>query len=162
MTTATVRPEPDFADQLALASIVPAVRGIPWYGAVAAAVVLTLIGAIVGGADFISDGVPTVLWIAYIVGCVLAVAAVRRRAVFTAIVQPPLVGVLVVFVYARFFTSSGTIDAAVNVVKIFPMVAIATTACLVIGMIRVFTQPLRTSRREEVARPADTADADLR
>ncbi|MEJ7651662.1 MAG: DUF6542 domain-containing protein [Nakamurella sp.] len=158
MTTATVRPEPDSADQLALASIVPAVRGIPWYGAVLVAVVLTLVGAMIGGAEF-TEGVPTVLWIAYLAGCILAVAAVRRRAVFTAIVQPPLVGVLVVFVYAKFFTTSGTIGSAVNVVKIFPMVAIATTACLVIGLIRIFTQPLR---RDAVARPAETADADLR
>lgn len=161
MTTATVRPEPDSADQLALASIVPAVRGIPWYAAVAVAVVFTLAGAIIGGAEF-SEGVPAVLWIAYLAGCILAVTAVRRRAVFTGIVQPPLVGVLVVFVYAKFFTTSGTIGSAVNVVKIFPMVAIATTACLVIGLIRVFTQPLGTSRRDAVARPTDTADADLR
>lgn len=162
MTTATVRPEPDSADQLALASIVPAVRGIPWYAAVLVAVVFTSIGAITGGAEF-TDGVPTVLWISFLVGCVLAVAAVRRRAVFTAMVQPPLVGVLVVFIYAKFFTTtSGTIGSAVNVVKIFPMVAIATAACLVIGLIRIFTQPLRTARRDAVARPADTADADLR
>lgn len=159
MTTATARPEPDSAEKLALASILPAVRGIPWYAAVVLAVVLTLLGAIIGGADFTTAGVPAVLWISYLVGCVLAVAAVRRRAVFTAIVQPPLVGTIIVFIYAKFFASSGTLGSAVNVVKIFPMVAIATTACLVIGLIRIFTQPLR---RDAVARPAETADADLR
>lgn len=162
MTTATVRPEPDSSEQLALASIVPTVRGIPWYAAVAVAVVLTLVGAMVGGADFSSDGVPTVLWVTYIAGCILAVAAVRRRAVFTAIVQPPLVGVIVVFIYARFLATSGTtIGSAVNVVKIFPMVAIATTACLVVGLIRVFTQPMRTPARDLVA-PTESADPELR
>lgn len=153
MTTATSRPPADSAQERELASIVPAVPGIPWWGAVAVAVVLTVIGAIIGGSSF-ADGLPLALWILYLAGSLLAVAAVRRRAVFTAMVQPPLVGTIVVFLYAKVFAASGTLTSLLNLVKIFPMVAVGTAVCVLIGVVRLFAQPLRDRTAH---RPADAA-----
>uniref|UniRef100_UPI003D8FA662 DUF6542 domain-containing protein n=1 Tax=Gordonia sp. B7-2 TaxID=3420932 RepID=UPI003D8FA662 len=70
-------------------SVLPSVRGVPWWGAVLLATGLTALGAIIdayrigdlgGGYKFL-----------YLVGCVAAALAVRRRGLFTAAAQPPLV-----------------------------------------------------------------------
>lgn len=117
--------------------------GVPWFGAVAILLVLTVIGVVIGGTDF-GGGVPIVLWILFLAGAVLTVLIVRRRSVFTAMVQPPLVAALVVFAISRFGGGGGTLDAAVNVVKIFPMMAVATGAAVVLGLIRIAVTPLKS------------------
>ncbi|WP_143965646.1 DUF6542 domain-containing protein [Gordonia zhaorongruii] len=74
-------------------SVVPNVRGLPWWGAVILATVVTAIGAIID-ADT-GSGLGRTFKVCYILGCVLAALAVRRRALFTTAVQPPLIAFVV-------------------------------------------------------------------
>lgn len=74
-------------------SVLPAVRGIPWWGAVLVATALTAVGAAIDANS--SSNLGSVFNFCYLVGCVVAALAVRRRALFTAATQPPLIAFLV-------------------------------------------------------------------
>lgn len=152
MTTASARPTPARLDR-AHASALPSVPGVPWYGAVLIALVLTAIGAVIGGSDY-STGVPGAVWVFFLAGAVLAALAVRRRAVFTAMVQPPLIAAVVVFLGGRMFGSLDTVFSGINVVKIFPMMLIGTGIAVILGLVRIAAQPLRS-----VARPTQDESA---
>ena len=74
------------------------VHGVPWWGAVLIAVSMTLAGlAIEAGWGHQELGSPFA--IAYALGCVLAVLAVRRSGIFTAVIQPLLLFVAVPLAY---------------------------------------------------------------
>lgn len=73
--------------------MLPTVRGLPWWGAVLVATVITGIGAAIDANT--SDGLGAVFKFCYLLGCVVAALAVRRRALFTAAAQPPLIAFLV-------------------------------------------------------------------
>lgn len=73
--------------------MLPTVRGVPWWGAVLVATVITGIGAAIDASN--TDGLGAVFKFCYLVGCVSAALAVRRRALFTAAAQPPLIAFLV-------------------------------------------------------------------
>lgn len=148
MTTASARPAPAGINR-ARASVLPALPGLPWYGAVVVAVVLTVIGAVIGGSNF-ANGVPAALWIFFLVGVILAVLAVRRRAVFTAMVQPPLIGAAVILLAGKILDGQAFVFSGINVVKCFPMLAVGTGIALVLGLARIAAQPLRRA-------PASTA-----
>ena len=80
-------------------SVLPTVRGVPWWGAVLVAVVITAVGA---GIDARStDELGATFKFCFLVGCVAAALLVRRRALFTAAAQPPLVafGVGIITLY---------------------------------------------------------------
>ncbi|MFT4043808.1 MAG: hypothetical protein QM673_11670, partial [Gordonia sp. (in: high G+C Gram-positive bacteria)] len=70
-------------------SVLPAVRGIPWWGAVLVAAIPTALGAAIDANK--TDTLGSVFNFLYLVGCVAAALAVRRRALFTAAAQPPLI-----------------------------------------------------------------------
>jgi len=74
-------------------SVIPAVRGVPWWAAVVIAVAITAIGAAID-ADA-RGALGTSFKACYLIGCLLAALAVRRRAMFTAAAQPPLVAFFV-------------------------------------------------------------------
>ncbi|MFI8774485.1 DUF6542 domain-containing protein [Gordonia sp. NPDC062954] len=74
-------------------SVLPTVRGVPWWGAVLVATVIAGIGAAIDASN--TDGLGAVFKFCYLVGCVSAALAVRRRALFTAAAQPPLIAFLV-------------------------------------------------------------------
>ncbi|MXP20769.1 hypothetical protein GIY30_05285 [Gordonia sp. HNM0687] len=74
-------------------SVLPTVRGVPWWGAVLVATAITGIGAAIDASN--TDGLGGVFKFCYLVGCVTAALAVRRRALFTAAAQPPLIAFLV-------------------------------------------------------------------
>lgn len=124
--------------------MIPSFNGVPWFGAVAISLILTVIGVVIGGTNF-GGGVPVVLWILSLFGTIAAVLIVQRRSVFTSMVQPPLISAIVVFLFSRFSGDGGTLDAAVNVVKIFPMMAVATGVAVVLGLVRIATAPLKSS-----------------
>ncbi|GAB3871515.1 hypothetical protein GCM10029964_007970 [Kibdelosporangium lantanae] len=69
-------------------------RGLPWWAAVLLAFVLTVIGAVVDKNRLTDDdqlrslGIYHVL---FVLSCVVAVLAVRRRNLFGPMVQPPLI-----------------------------------------------------------------------
>ncbi|MFW0787227.1 DUF6542 domain-containing protein [Gordonia sp. CPCC 206044] len=78
---------------LAQQSVLPTVRGVPWWGAVLVATVITAIGATIDASN--TDALGAVFKFCYLVGCVAAALVVRRRALFTAAAQPPLIAFLV-------------------------------------------------------------------
>jgi hypothetical protein len=141
VTTASVRPDIAGIDR-AHASVVPTLRGLPWYGAVLVALILTVIGAVIGGSDF-GNGVPPAIWICFLVGVILAVLAVRRQAVFTAMVQPPLIGAAVILLAARIIDGQAFVFSGINVVKCFPLLAVGTGIAVIVGLVRIVAQPLR-------------------
>lgn len=73
--------------------MLPTVRGLPWWGAVLVATVITGIGAVIDASN--TDALGAIFKFCYLVGCVAAALAVRRRALFTAAAQPPLIAFLV-------------------------------------------------------------------
>lgn len=69
-------------------SIVPSIPGVPWWAAVLIAVGATALGyAFDAGHKELTHTFAGL----YIAGCVAAVLAVRQAAVFTAVIQPPLI-----------------------------------------------------------------------
>ncbi|ALG86920.1 hypothetical protein ACH46_14475 [Gordonia phthalatica] len=74
-------------------SVLPALKGLPWWGAVLVAVGATTIGALIDTDSGSSLGRWFKLF--YLGGCLLAALAVRQRALFTAAAQPPLVAFIV-------------------------------------------------------------------
>ena len=63
-------------------------RGVPWWGAVLIAATATAVGFAydAGGGDKLTN----VFYGMYVIGCVAAVLMVRQAAVFTAVVEPPI------------------------------------------------------------------------
>ncbi|GAA2066698.1 DUF6542 domain-containing protein [Williamsia deligens] len=140
-------------------SVVPTLRGVPWWGAVLIALVPAVVGALIdaGGAGDLS----TWFRVLYFIGCVAAVLAVRRKALFTAVTQPPLVafGVALVALYAlEADASSGVKGLIINVMlpiaKTFPLMAWTFVVVGALGAARWFltrgsesTTPQRSRHR---------------
>lgn len=75
---------------LDLQSVVPSVRGLPWWGACLLACGFAAVGAIIDVTGATSE-LGAVFKAFVFVGCVLAAILARRRALFTAAAQPPLI-----------------------------------------------------------------------
>ena len=127
-------------------SLIGPVLGIPPLVAVALAVALTAIGVVV---DLFRVGtVATIFQIAYGVGCVLAVAWVRRRSIFLPAIQPPLllavvVPVLAVLVGAPSSTAGVTehlLLAGAPLINAFPAMAVTTVLVLLLAGFRLLRQ----------------------
>lgn len=74
-------------------SVLPGMPGVPWWGAILIAAGITAVGATI---DALTNSSLGLLYnVFYLIGCVAAVLAVRRRALFTAAVQPPLVTLII-------------------------------------------------------------------
>lgn len=98
----------------------------------------------------------------YVLGCLLAVLAVRQSGIFTAVIQPPLLlFVTVPGAYFLFHGSeiAGLKDLAINcgypLIERFPLMFFTSAAVLLIGMARWYLG--MSSRR--AAAPAETAGA---
>jgi hypothetical protein len=128
-------------DRAEHASVLPQLPGIPWWGATVLALVLTLIGVLIDKAG--STEPAWGLRIGYFVGCGLAALAVRRRAVFTAMVQPPLVLVVILVPALKLMFGLTVYESAIKLVNAFPTMAIGTVIAVIIGVVRLFAQPLR-------------------
>jgi hypothetical protein len=129
--------------QPADSSVLLTVRGVPSWAAILIALVIGAIGMLSGH----SHGQYTVGWVfgaIFTVGVVLATLAVRRGSLFTAMVQPPIVLTLLVFGTFRFFGGQGTIFSASKIVTSFPIMAVATGVALLLGLVRIIAQPMRT------------------
>ncbi len=126
------------------ASAIPTVRGLHSWGAVLVAVVFTGIGVVI---DLNSSSEQSVGWplrILFVAGVVLAALAVRRGAIFTAMVQPPLVLAAAIVVGGLLDGSGGgLLNTGLDVVRAFPLMVVGTAAAVVIGVIRLVAQPLR-------------------
>jgi hypothetical protein len=123
-------------------SAFPQYTGVPWWGAVVIAVIMTLAGlAVEAGSGHQELG--TAFAIGYSLGCVGAVLAVRRSGIFTAVIQPPLLlFVAVPLAYYLFHNSSfsGLKEVAIScgypLIERFPLMLFTSSAVLLIGLIR--------------------------
>ncbi|QZS55068.1 DUF6542 domain-containing protein [Rhodococcus opacus] len=144
-------------------SIVPTVPGLPWWGVILLAVGVTFVGFAVDAAR--GTELTAAFSTFYFLGCVLAVAAAGNRALFTAIVQPPLILFVAVPLGQSLIAdenSTALKDLAINVayplVNRFPVMLAATVVTLLIGGLRLFllqqrkTGPARTSERRRAQR----------
>ena len=147
----TTRPATRLA--LADASVFPSVRGWPSWAVIILALAVTLAGTAVDGATtgLLAWG----LRIGFYLGVIGAALMVRRGSIFTAMVQPPLVAVFGIVVGGMLFTNAGGLyGTALKIIGTFPTMAMGTAAAVLIGLIRIVAQPLRSSSRQGARTPA--------
>ncbi|MBF6466509.1 hypothetical protein IU427_15160 [Nocardia beijingensis] len=136
-------------------SILPSVPGIPVGAAISIAVACTFLGflidAVGGGAEL--TGTFAAL---YVLGCVVAVAAVRYRGLFSTMVLPPLLLFVAVPLAYQQLTGRGAtslkdilLNLAIPLVNRFPTMVLATVVVLLIGGARIYLH----RREEETDRP---------
>ena len=123
----------------------PNIPGVPWWGAVLIAATLTAIGFAFDAGSGAKE-LSAVFAGAYVVGCVLAVLAVRQAGIFTAVIQPPLL--LFASVPAAYFLFTGSqlsnlkdtlINCAYPLIERFPLMFFTSAVVLLIGMARWYT-----------------------
>ncbi|MFI6568247.1 DUF6542 domain-containing protein [Nocardia fluminea] len=137
-------------------SIVPSVPGIPAWAAI-------LLAAGATGLGFLIDGIggetyPTGTFSAlYVLGCVLAVCAVRFRGLFSVMVMPPLLLFVAVPLACQLLGGRATtsikdvlMNLIIPLVERFPTMALATVLVLAIGGARIAI----AKRAPQTARPA--------
>ncbi|MGV0836068.1 DUF6542 domain-containing protein [Mycolicibacterium thermoresistibile] len=121
-------------------SVHPDFPGVPWWGAVLIALTATAVGfAFDAGSG--NKELSAVFSASYIVGCLLAVLAVRQAGVFTAVIQPPIV-LFAAVPSAYFLFHGGQIhglkDLAINcgypLIERFPLMFFTSAAVLLIGL----------------------------
>lgn len=130
---------------------------MPWWGAVLIAVSMTLAGlAIEAGWGHQELGSPFA--IAYALGCVLAVLAVRRSGIFTAVIQPPLllfVAVPLAYYLLHNSAFSGLKEVAITcgypLIERFPLMLFTSSAVLLIGLIRWYLATTHPAGAQEAA-----------
>ncbi len=137
-------------------SVLPTLRGVPWWGAVLIAVAITAVGA---GIDARStDELGATFKFCFLVGCVAAALLVRRRALFTAAAQPPLVafGVGIITLYtvnadrSTASLKSLILQVLLPIADVFPWLAITFLVTLALVVARWFvTRPPAAERAPE-------------
>jgi pyruvate/2-oxoglutarate dehydrogenase complex dihydrolipoamide acyltransferase (E2) component len=120
----------------------PNIPGVPWWGAVLLAVTAAAIGFAYDAGSGTKE-LSLVFAASYVVGCIIAVLAVRQTGIFTAVIQPPLIlFVAVPTAYFLFHGSqvTGIKDLAINcgypLVERFPLMFFTSAGVLLIGMAR--------------------------
>ncbi len=131
--------------------------GVVWWVAVLIAFVPTVSGFGVNLA--LSNSIGLLAWVLTLLGVGLAALAVRRHALFTVMVQPPLVVVAALLVSYIAAATTGAINGGVlnlglKLVGTFPLMLTATVLGVVIGAARLLVQPLHitASRARRSAR----------
>ncbi|MEH3141433.1 MAG: hypothetical protein PGN37_14890 [Mycobacterium kyogaense] len=123
-----------------LRSAHPGIAGVPWWGAILIAVVACTAGFAV---DAGGGALTSVFSVLYVMGCLVAVLAVRRNALFTAVIQPPLL--LFITVPGAYFLMhssdiKGIKDLLINcgypLIERFPLMFFTSAAVLVLGIAR--------------------------
>ncbi|WP_149360951.1 DUF6542 domain-containing protein [Lolliginicoccus suaedae] len=139
-------------------SLLPHRSGVPWWGAIAIAVGLTIVGIALDAVR--GDELTLVFSIFYFLGCVAAVVLVQQRALFTAMVQPPLIlFVAVPLAYQVIVpeTAGGLrtriFDLVIPLVSRFPLMLLVAAAVVVIGGIRLFLPRSAPQQPRRVQRP---------
>jgi hypothetical protein len=141
---------------LADASVFRDVRGWPSWAVIVLALALTLAGAAVDG--FTTGVLAWGLRLGFYAGVVLAAIMVRRASIFTAMVQPPLVLVVGIVIGGMLFADIGGLyGTALKIIGTFPTMAIGTAAAVLIGLIRILAQPLKSAARSSTRSPASHA-----
>ena len=144
-------------DPRGYASVLTGRTGVVWWVAVIVAFVPTLIGFVADLA--ISNSIGVIAWVLTLLGVALAALAVRRHALFTVMVQPPLVVIAALVVGYVIATLTGGIGGGVlnlglKLVGTFPLMLTATVVAVILGVIRLVAQPMRSTAPR---RPAGSA-----
>ena len=122
-------------------SIHPRVPGVPWWGAVLIAATATAIGFAFDAGS--GKELTSVFAGLYFLGCVVAVLMVRQSAIFTAVVQPPMI--LFISVPGAYFLFhegkvNGLKDVLINcaypLIERFPLMVFTAGTVLLIGLAR--------------------------
>jgi hypothetical protein len=135
-------------DPRGYASMLAARPGVVWWVAVLIAFVPTVIGFV---ADLsINNDIGIIAWVLTLLGVALAALAVRRHALFTVMVQPPLVvlaALIVGYVIATLTggITGGVLNLGLKLVGTFPLMLVATLVAVILGVIRLVAQPLRAA-----------------
>ncbi|GAA1070731.1 DUF6542 domain-containing protein [Tsukamurella spumae] len=142
-------------------SVLATVPGLPWWGAVLTLLVFTGVGALAAGEyTGVNAGV-----LAMAVGAIVAVLAVRNRALFTAIVQPPLVIATAIPVYKWFSlpsprsTSKILTDVLFPLIALFPWMFWISVVVIAIGGARFMVYRRLTSTARSVQRVGSKSDS---
>jgi hypothetical protein len=149
-------------------SLLSTVLGVPPWGAVGLAAVLTAVGVFV---DLMRIGsLGAVFTVLFVSGCVLAVAWVRRGGLFGPMVQPPLLVAVavpaIVLLAGRPDPGAGVAERLLVIgaplVNAFPIMAWTTGGVLALGFVRIAVQrplsgPVRRAPGERI--PAGVAKA---
>ncbi|MFD4351992.1 DUF6542 domain-containing protein [Nocardia sp. NPDC058518] len=136
-------------------SIVPSVPGIPAWAAILLAAGATGLGFLIDGLG--GETYPTGTFSAlYVLGCVLAVCAVRFRGLFSTMVMPPLLLFVAVPLACQMLGGRATtsikdvlMNLIIPLVERFPTMALATVLVLAIGGARIAI----AKRAPQTARP---------
>ncbi|MFD6106506.1 DUF6542 domain-containing protein [Nocardia salmonicida] len=136
-------------------SIVPSVPGIPAWAAILLAASATGLGFLIDGLG--GETYPTGTFSAlYVLGCVLAVCAVRFRGLFSTMVMPPLLLFVAVPLACQLLGGRATtsikdvlMNLIIPLVERFPTMALATVLVLAIGGARIAI----AKRAPQAARP---------
>lgn len=142
-------------------SALPRIPGIPWWGAIVLSATFTAIGFAYDAGSGTGE-LSTVFAVCYVAGCLLAVLAVRRSGVFTAVIQPPLLLFAAVPTAYYLFNSAeigGIKDLLINcgypLIERFPLMFFTSAVVLIVGLVRWY---LSLSARRAAA-THDEADA---
>ncbi len=142
-------------------SVLATVPGLPWWGAVLTMLAFTAVGAVASG-EFSGANAGV---IAMAVGAVVAVLAVRNRALFTAMVQPPLIIATAIPLYRWFNlpsprkTSQILTDVLFPMISLFPWMFWTTVVVLVIGGVRLMQYRGLTANARSAQRSASASSA---
>lgn len=143
---------PSYSIAPADASVITTVRGLPSWGAVLVGVGFTVGGVVLS--RIVSGSIGWIFTTTFVLGVVLAVLAVRRGSIFTAMVQPPLLLAPAVLIGNWLGNSQGLVYNGFEMVKAFPLMAISTAVVLVLGLVRIIAQPIRRAPRKAANRQA--------
>ncbi len=135
-------------DPRGYASALPGRPGVVWWVAVLIAVVPTLLGFVLDLS--LNNAIGVFAWVLTLLGVALAAVAVRRHALFTVMVQPPLVvavSLVLGYVIATLTggINGGVLNLGLKLVGTFPLMLTATVVAVVLGVVRLVAQPLRVT-----------------
>src|ERR1700759_1112813 len=138
-------------------SIIPNIPGVPWWAAVVVAVTSTAAGFAFDAGS--GKELTTAFAALYVVGCVVAVLAVRHSGVVTAVIQPPRIlfcavpGAYWLFHGAKIGSLKDLlINCGYPLIERFPLMLGAAGGVLLIGLIRWY---MGLSQRTPVADVTD-------
>ncbi|WP_085126282.1 DUF6542 domain-containing protein [Mycolicibacter engbaekii] len=148
-------------------SILPTIAGLPWWSAVAVAVVAAAVGVAFDAGS--GDKELTIVFSTlYALGCLAAVLMVQQSAVFTTVVQPPLILFVVVPAAYWMFRGGGfpglkaiVINCGYPLIERFPLMLFTAAAVLLIGMVRWYLGMLDASARPAAQKPETPQRATL-
>ncbi|GAA4758145.1 DUF6542 domain-containing protein [Gordonia alkaliphila] len=150
-------------------SVLPGFVGVPWWGALLIAAGCTALGATID--SLINSSLGLIYNVFFLIGCVVAALAVRRRALFTAAVQPPLItltiGLISLFSLVSISNTSGkpqslsktVLNIAMPYSNLFPWIITTFVLCVAIAVARwYFTREDAAEQATARRRPAKDED----